>query len=274
MENAEQAKAKSATQTRPMGVVVDFPSASVCTPRSPAEHAALASSIYSRENEPPVGLLIGNDDVTEVRPIILPAMDRHISSQEGDIARPVPAERASAKLSGECATAAEVSNPSATGDASRATPRIEYVEPKRNWLSRWLSPDRSDKRDVNRTQTPGLVAHFWTGGPPKAQPVRDISASGLFVVTDERWFLGTQILMTLTKTSDEDPERGSTITVFATAVRWGEDGVGLEFVNKAVNADRKQPNSNSEGANGYQLKQFIEQFIETGGLKNPRKSKR
>ena len=139
---------------------------------------------------------------------------------------------------------------------------VAPIQPKRSWLERWLFPDSSgqDKRSGARKPAPGLVAHFWTGGPPKSQPVLDISATGMYVVTDERWYLGTQIRITLTKTLEDGPPAGRSITVMATAVRWGNDGVGLEFVRNTARKTQRHEVLLSEGADGEQLGQFVEQF--------------
>jgi hypothetical protein len=52
-----------------------------------------------------------------------------------------------------------------------------------NWLKCWSLPD---PRRVSREPAPGLAAHFWTGAAPEAHRVRDVSSSGLYLVTDER----------------------------------------------------------------------------------------
>lgn len=140
------------------------------------------------------------------------------------------------------------------------------IKPKRSWLDRWLNPEPSDKRKVTREVAPGLIARFWNGGPPQAHPVRDISASGLYVVTEERWYLGTQILITLTRPARGKSQAESTITMHAVAVRHGSDGVGLEFIlNDTRNLRPTQP-SFTQGGNGEQLAQFMQQ-VRSGGLK-------
>jgi hypothetical protein len=60
--------------------------------------------------------------------------------------------------------------------------------------------------------------------------VRDISTSGLYVVTEERWYPGTLVLMTLQRSDGGDEVTERTISVQSRAVRWGPDGVGLQFV--------------------------------------------
>jgi methyl coenzyme M reductase gamma subunit len=70
-------------------------------------------------------------------------------------------------------------------------------------------------------------------------PIRDISSSGLYVVTKDRWYLGTLIRMTLTITDPARQGSEKSISVHAKAVRYGEDGVGLQFV-LATSRDRKK----------------------------------
>lgn len=106
-------------------------------------------------------------------------------------------------------------------------PEMQNARAPRGWLERWWSPD---PRKAPREDAPGIAAYYWTGGPPEAHPIRDISSTGLYVVTEERWYPGTLVLMTLqiTEAGEEVSER--TICVHSRAVRWGKDGVGLQFV--------------------------------------------
>ena len=60
--------------------------------------------------------------------------------------------------------------------------------------------------------------------------MKDISATGLYVVTEERWYPGTLILMTLQNTHAGEEIAERSISVLSRAVRWGNDGVGLQFV--------------------------------------------
>jgi hypothetical protein len=106
-------------------------------------------------------------------------------------------------------------------------PEMNDVRPPRGWLERWWSPD---PRKAPREPAPGLAAYYWTGGPPKAHPVKDISSSGLYVITEERWYPGTLVLMTLQNSEAGEEVKERTICVHSRAVRWGKDGVGLQFV--------------------------------------------
>ena len=107
-------------------------------------------------------------------------------------------------------------------------PTRETLKTTKNWLQRLWSPDPPEPRKAQRESFPGLSARFWTGGTSVEHEVRDISLTGLYVVTDERWYKGTQVRMTLTD-SLGSTEKNS-ISANTTVVRWGNDGVGLTFV--------------------------------------------
>lgn len=104
---------------------------------------------------------------------------------------------------------------------------------------RWLSTDR---RGSKRHPLPGLVAYYWTGGAPQAFHIADISTNGLYLLTDERWFPGTMILMTLQRTNTDGDDPDDFISVLTKVIRWGTDGVGLSFVpSNTVDLNSGQP---------------------------------
>ena len=96
----------------------------------------------------------------------------------------------------------------------------------RSWWKRLLNPDR---RNANRFLDVDLTAYFWSGGPPVSGEVRDVSSTGLYLVTDERWYPGTLVLMTLQDKNAPEDGRRDAIAVKLRAVRCGPDGVGLQF---------------------------------------------
>jgi len=106
-------------------------------------------------------------------------------------------------------------------------PGAKTIRQLRNWLGRWWSPD---PRKAPRVQEPGLAAYYWNGSLPEAKAIRDISSSGLYLVTEERWYPGTLVLMTLHRTNCGEEVKERSIAVQSRAVRWGADGVGLQFV--------------------------------------------
>ncbi len=251
----------SARPVRSGGVLVNFPTAHVRPPEWPETRAAeeRTGSNPSPHDELRLELQLCRSDETQWD-------DQTFSMPPGIIgSEPVSKDELSENpdpaLSQQNSPSAGVQPESQQANEPLAQPAVP-IQPKRNWLERWLFPDTSgqDKRSGARKPAPGLIAHFWTGGPPKSQPVRDISATGMYVVTEERWYLGTQIRITLTKTLEDGPPAGRSITVMATAVRWGNDGVGLEFVRNTARKTQRHEPLLSEGADGEQLGQFVEQF--------------
>jgi hypothetical protein len=103
----------------------------------------------------------------------------------------------------------------------------------------WLYPNlrldrveqkRSEERRAVRLPLPGLVAYFFTGGSPRPHPIKDISVTGFYMCTDERWLPGTIIRVTLQMVGTSGEGGRETITVHSRVVRWGADGGGFEFV--------------------------------------------
>lgn len=122
------------------------------------------------------------------------------------------------------------SQPVEAEETGKAEPWKKEISKPKSWLQRLLSPDPPEPRKAPRAALPGLTAYFWTGGTPQANAIRDISSTGLYVLTDERWYPGTLIQMTLKKTESGKVKAEYSITVLAKANRWGNDGVGLGFV--------------------------------------------
>ena len=123
--------------------------------------------------------------------------------------------------------------PARTGAEETTAPFNSRASSPRNWPRWLLTPEPSDKeppdkRKFPREVLPWVAAYFFDGGPPSPSSVRDISMSGMFVVTAERWYLGTIIRFTLTDWRVQPPNRY--VTINAEAVRWGDDGVGLRFL--------------------------------------------
>jgi hypothetical protein len=96
-----------------------------------------------------------------------------------------------------------------------------------SWLKNWLSADR---RKALRIPLPGLVAYYWTGSAPRAYQIADISSTGFYLLTEERWYPGTMVLMTLQRTDSDGQNLEDSIAVQSLVVRWGSDGLGLAFV--------------------------------------------
>jgi uncharacterized membrane protein (UPF0127 family) len=144
-----------------------------------------------------------------------------------------------------------------THNMDLAHPGARTIRQQRNWLERWWSPD---PRKAPRVKEPGLAAYYWNGAAPVAHGIRDISSSGLYVVTEERWYPGTLVLMTLQRTDHGEEYAERSIGVQTRAVRWGPDGVGLQFVL----SDQKDLRSGKapilDAASRKEFKLFLEQL--------------
>ena len=113
------------------------------------------------------------------------------------------------------------------------------METVRKWLKKLSSANH--RRD-NRLESPTLVAYYWDGSIPEGHEVRNISSTGFYVVTGERWIPGTVITMTLQRTDIPDATSNPEgyITVLSKVIRVDKDGVGLIFL----------PVAEKNGANG------------------------
>ncbi len=94
---------------------------------------------------------------------------------------------------------------------------------------RWLFPEVNQRR-AKRFPTPGLVAYYWTGGASRSYHVGDMSATGLFLLTKERWAPGTIIQMTLQRQDGKACSAEDSICLLTEVVRWSENGAGFNFV--------------------------------------------
>jgi hypothetical protein len=133
---------------------------------------------------------------------------------------------------------------------------------KKSWWRRFLAGEPPDPRKAEREPIPGLVAYFFTGGAPIAHQVQDISANGLYVLTEERWYPDTVIRVTLS--DQRDPSREISLTLHARAARSGADGVGLQFfLLEKKDLDRNnslQENDPTLVVTKNQLEDFVRRF--------------
>jgi hypothetical protein len=113
-------------------------------------------------------------------------------------------------------------------EVKASTPPLTLAER----FKRWLNPDvkaNGDRRRAHRRYVPGMVAHYYTGGAPKPHDIADISMTGFYLLTEDRWMPDTMIQMTLQKPCAKG-ERKQSITVLSRIVRRGSDGVAAQFV--------------------------------------------
>jgi len=173
----------------------------------------------------------------------------HVSSQEAIVA-PAPAREV------EHPRGQAVLPPQLGKTAQPEPSKYETPKKKKGWLQKLLSPDPPEPRKNVRTSVPGLTAYFFTGATPVAHTIRDISSTGLFVVTEERWYPGTLVQMTLKKTEGGVPRTEYSISLTVKALRWGNDGVGVQFILR----DPHHPTYDSihaQGATRAEMDQFL-----------------
>ena len=147
------------------------------------------------------------------------------------------------------------SSESAVNTASRPS----RSEAFRAWLKNLISLDR---RRARRLPLPGLVAYYWTGSTPRAYQVADVSLSGLYLLTEERWYPGTLVLMTLQRTDAEGRNLDDAVAVQSRVIRWGTDGLGLSFVLAKAMDLGAQESWTGNAADKKALERFLDRLKE------------
>jgi hypothetical protein len=87
-----------------------------------------------------------------------------------------------------------------------------------------------DRRRSERRNSPQLAAYVWIGTLPQQAGIRDISSTGVYLVTRERWAPGDLVSMTLQRKGPLEAHFERRVAVQAKAVRWGDDGIAMSFV--------------------------------------------
>ena len=106
-------------------------------------------------------------------------------------------------------------------------PDSETLAASINWLEKFVTPeaDRAERRVVEQ-----FAAYRWDGTALTCDTVRDISSTGLYLLTAERWKPGTIVALTLQREGPLDPDPARRITTQTRVIRCGPDGVGLSFL--------------------------------------------
>ena len=104
-------------------------------------------------------------------------------------------------------------------------------------MRQWLLQEKEEEQPSRapRRIKPELVVHYWDGSAPEGRQLRDVSQSGAYIYTSERWYVGTIIRIILQGHSTTTREDGTTAPTASTCiaarvVRHGSDGVAVEFV--------------------------------------------
>jgi Flp pilus assembly protein TadG len=102
-------------------------------------------------------------------------------------------------------------------------------------LKRWLFPKESEEwRSAPRQPTPEVVVYYWDGSPPVGHALRDVSETGAYIYTPERWYVGTIIRIVLQRPAGAVQEEGpiaaqASACIAARVIRHGSDGVAVDF---------------------------------------------
>jgi hypothetical protein len=124
----------------------------------------------------------------------------------------------------------------------------------KSWFESLFSNDR---RESERSPVPPLMAYYWDGAAPVPHRVRDINSSGMYLLTERRWYPNTLITMTLQRSdkSATDPERS--IVVTTRVVRADNDGVGLAFILPRSRQARDPASTLATQADRKTLQEFL-----------------
>lgn len=257
-------------ECRVIETVESFPTfqVSASTPRPQSVLALPAHSIYSSQTQPgdQLVLCVAEEMGRQLQRLSTQRSDAY--GEEGSVSATIAGAvllREKPLWSGGPGLL-ELEDRNEHGDKDLTTYAMDLTRPSaktfkqpRNWLQRWWSPD---PRRAPRTESPGLAAYYWNGATPVAHGVRDISSTGLYMVTEERWYPGTLVLMTLQRNDGGEEAAERSVAVLSRAVRWGPDGVGLQFVLSDEH-DRHGKNKSAMNASDKRdFERFLEQLKE------------
>jgi hypothetical protein len=88
------------------------------------------------------------------------------------------------------------------------------------------------RRDV-RFPAKELDATYSTNTRQKSVRIKDLSPTGIYLFTDDRWAPGAGVPLTLRKWSIQERSPLSSLRIHASVIRHGPDGVALEFFHGA-----------------------------------------
>ena len=216
-----------------------------------------AHTIYSSQTQPGDQMVICVADEMERR------LER-LSSSFASLSNSHEVETSNEKQSGNGASAPSQIRSNGKHNTNQGTDTMDNLGSRTgkrgsllSWIQNWLS---SDRRRAPRHPLPGLVAYYWTGSTPRAYQIADISSTGFYVLTEERWFPGTMVLMTLQRTDSTGKNLDDSIAVQSRVVRWGSDGLGLAFVPSKAGDPHSGESMRESGADKKMLERFLERL--------------
>lgn len=141
----------------------------------------------------------------------------------------------------------------------------------KRWLEQLIAKDK-ERRRAERQPAPPLVVYYWDGAAPAAHAVLDVSLTGMYLATEQRWYPNTLIRMTVVRTlkATGDPDRSIQLT--GRMVRSESDGVGLAFVLPNSKRAYTPDGDSSATADHATLREFLSQVQSDHGHRNHPKS--
>lgn len=172
--------------------------------------------------------------------------------------RSIPANDAAPRIPSFTLLGAEKGRLAATCD--RIVDGLDYAEMKlESWFLKWFAPP--DPRRSVRVIDPLLVAYHWLMDVPQGLRVANISAGGLYLITEERWPSGNIISMTLQRTDREKGSPDSWIAVDFVVVRWCKDGIVGEFLPSWPDKYFTVAGRAGNSADKRTLEKFVQQLV-------------
>jgi hypothetical protein len=101
----------------------------------------------------------------------------------------------------------------------------------------------------------------WTVGSQQFFPVGDISATGFYLLTHERWTPGTMVSMNLERKNPSEQCSSDSLSVLAQVVRHDTHGMGLQFVMESFVQANIGLSSPGEGTKKESLNKFPNELI-------------
>jgi hypothetical protein len=125
------------------------------------------------------------------------------------------------------------------------------------WFN-WISP--RERRNEPRQARPHLLAYYWEGGTPEPHEIKDVSSNGFYLLTPERWYPGTLVMVSLQRIGATENDADRSITVQAKVVRLGDDGVALELVTPMESPLNGPYRGTVNGADRKTVRRFLQRL--------------
>ncbi|MGB6191521.1 MAG: PilZ domain-containing protein [Terracidiphilus sp.] len=196
--------------------------------RHPGKSAALAGPVS-------VALVSSSERAASEPAIELPPPADTSAPAETRIVVPMAPAAASSPAAARNPAAAQSIEPRVK-DAAVEEKAGEKDSGERDWVVsrflKWLYPGayETDRRKGSRIPIPNLVAYDTTTGVAQSFEVGDISATGMFLITEERWPPGSMLSLSIQREGPQESGTERRFQLQAWAVRLAQNGVGLSFV--------------------------------------------